>query len=103
MRDLNCTRCEGTGFINIDEDWVREMLEDDGPEALQEYLFELASQREHHGGCYCHCGHPPCGYCMACHDSEVSVCDCCGDGENWYHEPGQHDLDNKDVPFPECY
>ena len=23
-------------------------------------------------------------------DSDVCVCDCCGDGEEWYGEPGQH-------------
>jgi hypothetical protein len=25
------------------------------------------------------------------HDNhDVSVCDCCGDGENWYGVPGEH-------------
>ena len=23
-------------------------------------------------------------------DHDVQVCDCCGDGEGWYGEPGQH-------------
>jgi hypothetical protein len=24
-------------------------------------------------------------------DNDVQVCDCCGDGESWYCEAGQHD------------
>jgi hypothetical protein len=30
-------------------------------------------------------------------DHDVSVCDCCGDGEDWYGVPGEH-YNNEDLP-----
>lgn len=27
---------------------------------------------------------------MDSHESDVTVCDCCGDGEGWYGTPGEH-------------
>jgi hypothetical protein len=55
-----CTRCDGTGFINYDE---RCLLDD-----IDEILTWLEQ----------------------CDDTDMGVCDCCGDGEVWYGEPGCH-------------
>lgn len=59
-----CTRCDGTGFLNIfqinDDNLVNE-----GIEAVLEWM------QEHNN-----------------HD--VVICDCCGDGEQWYGNPGEH-------------
>lgn len=60
---MRCTRCEGTGFLNSF--------------AVPQYV--LAS-----------------GYWyslkwLETHDeTEVTVCDCCGNGEEWYGEAGEH-------------
>lgn len=61
---LHCTRCDGTGFLNV------EQIEDESigyadPEAV---LAWIESHDEH----------------------DVSVCDCCGNGEEWYGTPGEH-------------
>ena len=58
---LTCTRCDGTGFLNIEQ--VREDLADPG-----DILKWIANNDGH----------------------DVSVCDCCGDGEGWYGVPGEH-------------
>jgi hypothetical protein len=60
----SCTRCEGTGFLNIEQ----------VPEELQnadvgKILAWLECEGKH---------------------TDVQVCDCCGDGAGWYGEPGQH-------------
>lgn len=65
---LACTRCEGTGFINLhqvddnilknfDNTWDHELI-----------LNWIKKNKDH----------------------DVSICDCCGDTENWYGDPGQH-------------
>lgn len=43
----------------------------------------------------CHCedlihfpGSAKCAHCLIA--SDASVCDCCGDGVEWYGEPGEH-------------
>lgn len=61
---MNCTRCEGTGFLNIFQ--VDAATAEAGHEAI---LAWMKSQIEPH---------------------DVTVCDCCGNGENWYGEPGAH-------------
>ncbi len=61
---LTCTRCEGTGFLNvhqIEDDTVH----DGGLEEIQKWM------EEHN-------------------DHDVHICDCCGDGEGWHGEPGEH-------------
>ena len=61
---MNCTRCQGTGFLNS-ENVPPEVLSD-GIEDVLRWIPD----------------HP---------DSDVVVCDCCGNGEDaWYGEPGQH-------------
>lgn len=78
---MNCTRCDGTGFLNIDQ------LPED------EDFYDVARierwMKENSG-----------------HD--VMICDCCGDGTGWYGEPGEHNSDSSvrhgwDTPnIPEC-
>jgi hypothetical protein len=70
----NCTRCQGTGFLNIDHltDEDRIYLDKEGPENFLEWL-ELTGQMES-GEEY----------------EDVQVCDCCGDGESWHGVPGEH-------------
>lgn len=97
-----CTRCDGTGFLNleqVDDDTRAKFVETADHEVILDWInARTAVQRE---GCTCAVTHPPCAYCENLHD--VSVCDCCGDGEDWYGEPGQHDLCDTTVPFPQCY
>lgn len=65
---MNCTRCEGTGFLNlhqVDEATLKRFDEYGDPRIIQEWIQNNA-------------------------DHDVQVCDCCGDGEGWYGEPGRH-------------
>lgn len=64
-----CTRCQGEGFINVDQIPEDTMLISD-----KDYFTWMNANTGH----------------------DVQVCDCCGDGENWYGEPGEHY--NKDDP-----
>ena len=83
---MNCTRCEGTGFINTSG--IPELLWNTAePEDI---LIWIQSQAN---------------------TTDASVCDCCGNGGEWYDEPGQHNPNNygKGGPYayngglPECY
>lgn len=58
-----CTRCGGTGFLNLEQCPL--VLEDVGHELILEWII---ANTEH----------------------DVQVCDCCGNGESWYGEPGNH-------------
>jgi len=64
---LTCTRCEGTGFLNINQINDKELYYLDSPEAIL-------------------------GWCNSHSEHDVQVCDCCGDSENWYGEAGEHYL-----------
>ena len=62
---MTCERCEGSGFLNIHQ----------LPNALHECWdvnFVLVWIKDNPTG----------------HD--VCVCDCCGDNEDWYGNPGEH-------------
>ena len=60
---MNCTRCNGTGFLN------HELLPADiADQGLTEILAHIEADSE----------------------TVVSICDCCGDGEEWHGEPGSH-------------
>ncbi len=101
---LNCTRCNGTGFLNlnqVDEEVLAHFEETGDHQIILDWIDERDAQMISAGSCSCHIGNPPCAYCMLQHD--VQVCDCCGDGENWYGEPGCHNLTDPNEPFPECY
>lgn len=60
-----CTRCQTTGFINLEQ--IDESTIDD-IESNDCILKWIADNDDH----------------------DVQVCDCCGDGEYWYGEPGSH-------------
>lgn len=61
---LKCTRCDGTGFLNYDQ------LDDGMTDQLEaEEILEWIKKNP---------------------ETEVCVCDCCGNGEVWYGIPGEH-------------
>lgn len=81
---MNCTRCQD-GFINLhqipDEDWSHLEKCEDFHEAV---LVWIATNDNH----------------------DVSVCDCCGDGENWWGTPGEHYYNTNDPcseGIPGCF
>lgn len=60
-----CNVCKGSGFKNTDQ--IPESEIGDGSiEAIRAWIEK---EQEPH---------------------DVCVCDCCGDGDDWYGEPGQH-------------
>lgn len=73
-----CTRCEGTGFINLhqipDVDIVAAEESSDFHQAILDWIAKNT-------------------------DHDVSVCDCCGDGDEWYGVPGEH-YNNEDPSGP---
>lgn len=60
--EMGCTRCEQTGFLNLDQI----------PETEGMDHHEILTWLQKHK------------------NNDVQVCDCCGDGEYWYGEPGEH-------------
>ena len=76
-----CTRCEGTGFLYIDQ-----FTEITGKDfyGLDEPHETVKAWVER-------------GKVFNFWDDDVQVCDCCGDGENWYGTPGEH-YNNDDQP-----
>lgn len=74
---MNCTRCEGTGFLNLHQVYDEDPSEV-GPDVILRWIEEHT-------------------------DHDVAVCDCCGDGDDWYGEPGQHytndDPQGKEGPY----
>lgn len=104
---MNCTRCRGTGFLNLDQIPDRDMSLLGAAEvwhlAVLGWIEDANRALAASGGCSCHIN-PPCSYCLSLHD--VSVCDCCGNGEDWHGTPGEHNNfrgPNAAEPFPECY
>jgi len=86
---MNCTRCEGTGFLNLEQvpDSVRIPFDLTGNHDL--ILDWIAGRASYEAGCYCSAiSRPPCTWCEDQHD--VQVCDCCGDGYDWHGVPGEH-------------
>jgi len=63
-----CTRCENSGFLNLHQidDRILKVFDETGDS--QVILDWIGSHEDH----------------------DVQVCDCCGDGENWYGTPGEH-------------
>lgn len=63
-----CTRCEGSGFLNLDQ--VDEgILKIFGGTGDHQVILDWIEWHDDH---------------------DVMVCDCCGDGERWYGVPGEH-------------
>lgn len=58
-----CTRCQGTGFLNFMQ--LPAWLHEKGNATILRWIDS----------------HP---------HTNVQVCDCCGDGKDWYGEPGHH-------------
>jgi hypothetical protein len=77
-----CTRCDGTGFLNHDQFPADLLTPDDRLSWLESRNAAIERM-----DCSCHIA-PPCARCELLHD--ISVCDCCGDGENWHGTPGEH-------------
>lgn len=64
-----CTRCEGSGFLNLHQipnDFILSI--EDNPNWLNLILSWIDENK----------------------DNDVSICDCCGDGESWHGVPGEH-------------
>jgi hypothetical protein len=82
---MNCTRCQGTGFLNLQQIPDRDMALLGAAEHWElAVLSWIASEKDH----------------------DVQVCDCCGDGDDWYGEPGEHTNfsgEYPNEPFPGCY
>lgn len=89
---MNCTRCQTTGFLNIehvpDSVLIKAENSDDFHAAIQAWA------EAHHD------------------DHDVVVCDCCGDGDGtWHGDPGDHNPSDfgKSGPYaynggrPECW
>ena len=65
---ITCTRCEGTGFLNLHQ------IPDVELAVMSTNMVELVPK-------WIEWQTEPC---------DVRVCDCCGDGQSWYGEPGSH-------------
>lgn len=84
---MTCNHCDNTGFLNIQQ--LPEVLRENFDCAV--ILKWITENKDH----------------------DVSVCDCCGNGETWYGTPGEHfmggDHSGSDGPYsyngglPECY
>ena len=99
-QDMICTRCDGTGFLNleqVDEEILARFNEEGDPQVILDWIDEREAAMIRAGGCSCHIS-PPCHFCLLQHD--VAPCDCCGTGEpwGWYYMPGLHNWDNPDDP-----
>lgn len=62
---MNCTRCEGSGFLNIDQ----------LPSKMHETDIDIDDVFQ---------------WMLDNPVSDVCVCNCCGDGDEWYGTPGEH-------------
>ena len=63
-----CTRCQGTGFLNIDQ-IDESVLAEMGEDLVTLIPLWIEEQTDPHN---------------------VQICDCCGDGDSWRGEPGRH-------------
>jgi len=65
---MTCTRCEGSGFLNLAQvpDEILKQYDESG---TFDIILSWIKQNTDH---------------------DVQVCDCCGDGGNWYGMPGEH-------------
>ena len=100
---MNCTRCQGTGFLNLEQvpDEVLNPFNATGDvDLILAWIDETAATRNRYG-CSCHIN-PPCHTCVE-YTHDVQVCDCCGNGEHWHEMPGEHNgwADGKE-PIPQC-
>ncbi len=86
---MTCTRCENSGFLNLHQVHSPILIEFVNTNDVQIILDWIANNKDH----------------------DVTVCDCCGNKEQWYSTPGEHDNKQfgKSGPYsyngglPECY
>ena len=69
-----CTRCGNTGFLNIEQ--YTQITGNDFYK-LKDPHVEVKAWIDR-------------GKIIEFWDDDVQVCDCCGDGEDWYGVPGEH-------------
>lgn len=78
---LTCTRCQGSGFLNINQvdDETLKRFDETGDHQI---VIDWAQEHDDH---------------------DVGFCDCCGDGDGWYDVAGEHynseDPAGKDGPY----
>ena len=65
---MNCTHCQGTGFLNYDQVDLETRVQAESSGNVNVVLDWIERNP----------------------DTDAQRCDCCGDGESWYGEPGQH-------------
>ena len=72
-----CNRCSGLGFLNIHQ-IPDDVIRYGGIEVIKNWLIDNT-------------------------DTDVCICDCCGNGDTWYGEPGYHygvyDPEGRDGPY----
>ena len=78
---LTCTRCSSSGFLNIEQVDEAVLLQFDSSGDHQHVVDWIAKNKDH----------------------DVNVCDCCGDGAEWYGEPGSHDRSDFGKKGPYAY
>ena len=66
---INCTRCQNTGFLNIEQFTEATGKDFFDLEQPHETVLKWIAKNDHH---------------------DVQICDCCGDGEGWHGVPGEH-------------
>lgn len=94
MPTFTCTRCGGSGFLNLEQvdDATLKRFDETGDKSIiLAWIDDRNAKAAEYGGCYCAAMRmPPCSYCTD-YAHDVDLCDCC-DGS------GQHDWDNPDDP-----
>jgi len=76
MTKFVCNRCEGSGFLNLEQVdcHAKETFCETGDPSI--ILQWIATNIDH----------------------DVDMCDCCSDSNDWYGEPGWHDWNNPNDP-----
>lgn len=66
---MRCNTCQGTGFLNLDQvdPSIVAIFDQTGEHRI--ILDWMKEETQPH---------------------DVKVCDCCGNGDNWYNVPGEH-------------
>lgn len=79
---MQCTRCEGSGFLNTEQISEEKLVQFYDSDDFNDAVLDWIKNNKNH---------------------DVSVCDCCGDGEDWYGVAGEHynseDPQGKNGPY----